>query len=142
MTTRVYFEGPKPLPGPLGYCAMCAMIHASAAREAAAAAVQEAQASGKDVAMVRMGQVDHAAFPLMPAVAWGLYGPWTVPPLGAGGTGVSPFPMPLCWTHLMGITLTDSLAEQMLAGRRLPGGGIDLSQAVQQGELKRRQQQG
>jgi len=43
--------------------------------------------------------------PIPLAVATGLFAPMMAPPLGSG---LMPLPVPLCWTHLLGLTLQES----------------------------------
>jgi len=99
----IEFTGPMPPRGEQ-FCMVCA-----------ATVKQAAMAELKDqlqAAMLGSGSTTFdlrgcAAFsqPIPLAVATGLFGPMMAPPLGSG---LMPFPVPLCWTHLLGLTLQES----------------------------------
>jgi hypothetical protein len=134
MTAIPYFNGPKVLQhNPLGYCFICAMSVKGLALDALKAEMARVTAMEEDkIVWLDMPARD---LPLSPAVAYGLFGPWTVPQFGVNGNGQMPFPVPLCWTHMLGARITASNLAQGTASdaaqldrlqKRGPGGAVPL----------------
>jgi hypothetical protein len=100
----VEFTGPMPPRGEQ-FCLVCAATVKQAAMAELKDAIQAALLdNGKSTTFdLRQCQAFKAGIPL--AVATGLFGPMMAPPLGSG---LMPFPVPLCWTHLLGLTLQES----------------------------------
>lgn len=100
------------------------MVCAAALKQAALAAMQD----DIQAALRRDGGTTFALpeqdIPV--AVAWGLFQPMMAPPLGSG---MMPFPVPLCWSHLLGISLQESAlmpaTPAMMPGTG-PGGAVML----------------
>ena len=105
--TTLHFRGPVPPAGaPLGFCTVCVMLYKAEAtngplKEQIEAATRDGSDQAAWIALNGRG-VPHAAEP-QEAVAWGIYPALGPPQLG--GTGVLPLPVPLCWSHLLGLTL-------------------------------------
>jgi hypothetical protein len=109
MAGIVHVHGPQsPEDAALGWCFVCAMLY----KGASLAMVQDLvnAATAKHGHLTTLNLPDPGSkFELWPAVAWGIYPPWSHPGLGTGGSGLMPFPVPLCWTHLMAANATDSI---------------------------------
>lgn len=136
MAKAIMIRGPQPPHSNLGFCAVCAMLYKGHALEDESYQRRVAEAPENEYTWVEMPEPNYDTDGLEPAVAWGVY-----PPLGppaAGGNGLMPLPVPLCWSHLMPIrvsasgvlpaTAADGAAMGLDGNPRLPGGAVDLSQ--------------
>jgi hypothetical protein len=103
------------------FCFACAAVwkHEALARVAdqVAAAVK---AGGETTIALGKGLTPPAL-----AVAYGLFAPLIQPPLG---NGMMPFPVPLCWSHLLGLNLTETAIMPAHPGMipTGPGGAVML----------------
>lgn len=127
---RLFFRGPKPsLPAGEQLCSVCAMGYLGWARRQLEDEIKAGQASDNPAPLTLTLPPPTSLTPLFASVCWGIFAPWSAPPMGAGGNGMSPFPVPLCWTHLMGVDFTDSvlqpgsseMAEMLRGGAKLLG---------------------
>lgn len=98
----IEFTGPMPPRGGQ-FCVICAAVWKQAALTELKDEIGQAVAGGKTTIDLRQCTVGKQPIPL--AVATGLFGPMIAPPLGSG---LMPFPVPLCWSHLLGLTLQES----------------------------------
>jgi len=121
------FTGTLPPAGaPMGWCTVCAMLWKH----------EGLLALGEQVRQVPDGQTDwfsletrdRGRHKLMEAVTWAVFQPLAAPPVG---NGMMPLPVPLCWSHVMGL----ELKQQGL----LPASATDMPQgAVLLGQQQRR----
>lgn len=106
MARLVNFTGPEAPDGPLGWCTVCAALYKAEAVHGPLADKLKI-AAGSDGPEMRL-PVNHLdGTTLQPAVAYGIY-----PPLGPpamGGNGLMTLPVPLCWSHLMGVQMTNGV---------------------------------
>jgi hypothetical protein len=109
---RIFIRGPELhlQPGEQ-FCAVCSMGYLGWARRQVEDEIKAATASDDPGAVEIRIPPPGEMTPLNTAVTLGIFAPWSAPPLGSGGNGMSPFPMPLCWTHLMGVDFTDSVLQ-------------------------------
>jgi hypothetical protein len=119
------FRGPiPPNPGEL-WCTACAMLwkaEGTAALGDAVSAIPDDQMQTFDLDRLPLTAGLAKRFPMQLAVAMGIFQPGAAPPMGQG---FLPFPVPLCWSHLMGLSLKQGLlpasAAQMPQGVPLLG---------------------
>ena len=134
MAAQIMFEGPKPLTGGQLYCTICAMAYKGSGTTALDEEIKAAQAE-------RDGQITWLKLPpgtrateLTPAVAYGFFAPWSHPQFGVGGNGLCPFPMPLCWSHLMGANMMAGFIQPATPDQvpPVPKGAVDLAERAAQ----------
>lgn len=126
------YDGAPPPAGML-WCTVCAMIHKGEvlselgldhANKVPEGTVQ--RFSLEKNLLREPGQTGR--WQIEPAVAWGVFQPFGPP--GFGGGGQMPLPIPLCWTHLMGVEFKQQgilpASAGMMAG--LGAGGVLLGQ--------------
>ena len=103
MPGTIEFTGPLP-PRGQQFCTVCAASAKQAALTELKDVISAALASSGQTTF-DLQQCEAFAKPIPLAVAWGLFGPMMAPPLGSG---MMPFPVPLCWIHLLGLSLQES----------------------------------
>lgn len=116
-----------PADSALGWCTICAMLWKHEGLKALGDQVQQVpDGQARWFSLDTPGRRDRHK--LMGAVAFGIFQPLAAPPMG---TGMMPLPVPLCWSHLMGL-------ELKMAGL-LPASATDMPQgAVLLGQQGRR----
>jgi hypothetical protein len=99
---QILFTGPEP-PGGQLYCTICAAVWKQAGTVLLGKEIEQAQRSrnGQTVTLdLSQGRPEPEL-----AVAHGIFLPMAPPP---NGNGMMPLPVPLCWTHLLGLTMQES----------------------------------
>jgi hypothetical protein len=125
------FQGPKPLGNGQTYCTICAMSYKGSATSGDLAQdIAQAQAKDGQTTWLKLPPVLGRQVTLEPAVAWGFFAPWSLPNFGVGGNGMCPFPIPLCWSHLMGANMMQTALQLASAGDvpEPPRGAVDLAE--------------
>lgn len=142
MPKFIMMRGPEPdfsKDAGLGFCTICAMIYKGFALQEIAQQVEDAPED--QYVYIDLPEPHRDTDGLAMAVAFGLYLPFGPP--AVGGNGMMPLPVPLCWSHLMPINVSNSAvipasaadgqAMGLGGNERLPGGAVDLSQRRRQG---------
>jgi hypothetical protein len=125
MPAALVFIGPKPPPGQT-FCAVCAAVFKGATVQAMSEETEKRVAmagDGQQVTVDLRKAAGACPIPIDVVIAQGIYPPMGPPQLG--GNGMMPLPVGLCWSHLMGLSLTAGLlpasAAQMPQG---PSGAV------------------
>ena len=112
MARQILFYGPDAPEGGL-LCTACVMLwkgDATQSETVQRANAMAATSDGKPVLIDVGGKgIEHEISRPMDAVAFGLFPPFTPPQMGLGGNGMCPFPVPLCWSHIMGLSLKNGV---------------------------------
>jgi hypothetical protein len=87
------------------FCTICAAVVKQAAMIELKEAIGKALLLNGETTQFDLRQCKAFSQGIPLAVATSLFQPMMIPPLGSG---MCPFPIPLCWTHLLGLTLQES----------------------------------
>lgn len=132
MAGTALYDGAAPPPGQL-WCTVCAMICKGEVLSELgldhANKIPDGHVQRFSLEAGRARTADQPArWKIEPAVAWGVFQPFGPP--GFGGGGQMPLPIPLCWSHLMGVEFKAQgvlpASAGMMAG--LGAGGVLLGQ--------------
>jgi hypothetical protein len=125
MPAALVFLGPKPPPG-LTFCAVCSAVFKGSTTQALKEETEKRvamAADGQQVTVDLRKAAGACPIPLDVAIAEGIYPPMGPP--GIGGNGMMPLPVGLCWSHLMGLSLTTGLMPASAAQMpQAPSGAV------------------
>ncbi len=117
----VLFTGPLPPAGEL-FCTICAADWKSRELTRLKPRIIELQQGSGGTLEIRSG-------PIPAAVAFGIFEPLRTDPMG--GQPRMPFPVPLCWSHLLAISMQETAllpADASMMPGSGPGGAVMLNQ--------------